>query len=958
MSQRANAQATLADALGRAGFVDQARTAAQQAVDSAASIPDASEQAQALAAVAAALNAARTADLAVYAARRSLAGMKDVQDPAAWPSGLAEIARVLSDSGDEEAARTVTSEILQAAQRIEDLPRRVEHLVQSARTLVQGKNPSHGLAIAREARAISERITDPDSRASSFGGVTTPFFWTGEYADMLGAFQKAFEAAAQIPKWLDRRGTQMQLLGRLSGVPVEHALAVAERLQNPEARDCAFSDIAGHLAADGAAYQALEIASKIVDDSDRAEALAAIAARTAERGDYEQALDIAGQALTAAQDADEDRGEALSAAAAELARAGDIAAASALVDSALAAIEHAPGIDFFSGKIGNDIAGAAALCGRTAEAYSVVKRLESPAMKVRVFAVVARALGELGRSKEALTSVGLGYAAIQELQEGPGRDEGLGALARELLQLAQPRKALRITRQLKDFRLSCDAQVHIARALAEAGDFSSALGVVRRIQNPSWQCWAMLRIADAMTNAGSFEEASKTLGRALDASRHISSPDNRAFWQAEVTEQLIKIGDIKLALTAGRLITAPFSRAVTLAKIADAMTDATPEEAARRISDSLIVHRFEQLGEPDADPRYPYEEFPQDPDARFRLVNALANRRFNAIAAVRDSTDGSAGGATNRIISDAQAAAADIEDSSEIGEALLAIAVSLARSGSWGEAETIGRSFPKPEGAALCLLAVSGSMARAELADRATELGLEALRICAETGDANPYGPILSVGAAAELLVRQLADNGSLDQAIDIVMHMDGPWQVVALHVFWGLIESGNYHRVLQVAADIQSDPKRNARWRNGSSVVEALIGAVADDLACKGRFEDAKNVIAKYGEDAESRSRMFGSIFSELMVAGNFDAALNAAKMAIASSNEVTDPSDQIDALKGISKLIADLEAYPDGIADQISQIQLKIKCLLVMKLDHPDALRLLPIGVVRQLVADRILA
>jgi tetratricopeptide (TPR) repeat protein len=943
LSQRASTLGQVANALGEAGYAEQALTAAKEGVATGQSIPDASERAQALAELAEALDRAGHLQQARHAAQEALTDAPHIADPGARTGALANIARVLCDVDERELARTVAADIVQAARQVGDLAQRAECLTEAARTMVPGKDPSLGVGVAREACAVALKIEDPESRAEALSGVGVPLMWAGENEDLLGVVQSEFDAAKNIKSAVLRLSAYVSPTIHLAAVqPTERAIETAERLQEPDARARALSEIAVKLADAGSPQRACEVTRKIDDHNQRASTLAKIAVVAAQDGDCVQALDVAEQAFAAAQYGQQDRVRVLSDVAEKLARTGHPQAASKLIEGALAAVEQAPELEVQLGHLAH-VARAAALAGHSVQAFSTAQRIEDPLLRARAFADVARALADAGHTGEALAATRHELAAVQAMYEDNGSrlDETLATLAEQLVALLRPKQALRAARQFESYAQRLNAETYITVAVAEAGDFDTALTLAKRIPHRAWQADAMRRIAEAMIPAGSLSQASDAAGKALTTARKIRNRTDRAEGLAYVAGTLIKAGDIDRALIAARLIDDAAGRVMALARVADVMSDATSAQAASRI-----------VADWGSEARKGLEPKEMDID----VVRALAGRRMTGIARIADAMSTTSAEAARRIISEAIAGTTKMEDPDEHDQAMGLIATALAGVGDFEQALLIGREIADAVWQARAMLAIALSMASTGIPERAFEICQDGMRVWAGIDDADKRNKhSWDVGEAVDRIVGQLADDGYIDQPLALALQIDDEyWLMMAmLSIGSELAKSGNYIRALEIAAQIENDPRWYQHWRQ--LIAYHLIEAVAKTLSEEGQLEIARTIISQLVKDPEDRASRFTSLSSHLMEAGQPRDALDIAERALSCATEIDDPDKQASSLRDIWKLLEEAEFAPGSdVAERSFQIQLKVQGLLLINPNLLDALRLLPVDVLHRLVAD----
>jgi tetratricopeptide (TPR) repeat protein len=946
LPQRAEALVEVASALGEAGYPEHALTAAEDGAAAARSIPDVSTRAQALATLAKLLKYAGYREQALPAAKDALTDAGHIVDPAARARSLAVIAMVLCDSDDyTELARTAASGVTQNASQISDPALRSECLFDAAKTMINSKEPSLGLAAAQEAHAAAVQIDDPRARAKALFRVAYALHRVGEDEEELGAIKDGFRAVEAISPGA-RRST---IYGYASGImktfmTSERALAVAEVITDPEVHDFILSEFATKIADPEWPQQASDVAGKIIDHNERAKELAWQAEAAAQRGDCEQALTIAQQAFAITDYAEEDRAKVLSIVAVKLARGGHSAMASRLIADALAALEMAPDTAVQSDGLAEIVAESAASAGHPEQAISAAQRLKDPWAKARAFTDVASRLADARQAEASLAATRQAIDAIQAADENPYFYKLVTTLIKPLVTLLKPKQAMGVVRRFEKVHQRLDAEVSVAVAIAEAGDFDSAVALTRRIPNLAWRTEAITRIAKQMIIAGSLERAGRTAAEALVTARKIKHRTDRNEMLADVAGTLLIVGDIDRALIAARLIDDPFRRIMAIVRIAGAMADAISRGGPPQIYQG-DHWRY-------GDPR---------PDDEDLLAAALADHRRTAIAVAAGAvTDATPAQAARRILSEALAGHAEIEDSEEHDQATVLIAAVLADAGDLEQALSTGRGIGDPAGQAQAMLAVALAMARANLPERSVEIGLNGMSVRSRTDDGDELEKhYWNVDEVAADLAAQLAYDGYIDQSLEFALQIrDSLWLNCAIAYIAGVLtESGNQERALETAAQIRADfGGRHEIVRHGTA--DMVIDIIIRLLAERGQAETVKSIILRQGGTAKKRAQRFTSIAPTLEAAGKPLDALEAIEIAITSAAQVDDPSDQTSLLENISKLLDRATRPSDGVvAERILNMQPRIQGILLMNPNLTSALKLLPVGVLNQLVADRVI-
>src|SRR5271165_4716913 len=381
-----------------------------------------------------------------------------------------------------------------------------------------------------------------------------------------------------------------------------------------------------------------------------------------------------------------------------------------------------------------------------------------------------------------------------------------------------------------------------AEALAKAGRFQDAIETVSRVEptvnhltNQDARTQAFADLARVLANRGQTQLVMKFLARP-------SNPMANEGCLAETARTLAAAGQVESALQLAKPIKGAFLSAYAKAGVAEALAQSGKrDEAARIAKDALQLSR----------------SISKEPDRSYSL-----NWTIRALAEAGE-------------ISEAISAATGIQEQTTHSQALLDIAVRLARFGKTAEAIGLAKQV-EPKLQSLFYGTIVTSLAQAKMARQALEM-LNVLNKGGLTGT-NVLGGTVNSGTIVEWLVDVKA---SPKDALAVAQQIAEPWQraqALAL-VAVAFKQAGELREAEQVAEQALADTRTEAKASGNRNL--------------KSRVETLSTITEVFGN------------------AGMSKLSQSAANRALETGRAITDDGDRSEAFSTIAQAYARLHSY-----------------------------------------------
>ena len=624
------------------------------------------------------------------------------------------------------------------------------------------------------AGALAASITDPDRRAEALAQVAGALARAGQ-----------FEQAETLARSTADPHSQALALARIAGALAgtgqhERAVAVAGQAEvlarcvtGAEGQAKVLAEAADVLAAAGqheqaaaVGQQAATLTASIFNPWPKAEVLAQVAGVVARAGQFEQAETLARSIRDAYP-----QGLALARVAGELAGAGQDEQALAVAGQAETL---APSITNPSAqaKVLAQVAGVVARAGQFGQAETLARSITGPEWQGLALARVAGELAGAGQDEQAIAVAGQAETLTRSVTSTDGQARILAEVAGVLAASGQHQRAAAVAEQAEMLARSitysyrqAEALAEVAGALARAGQFGQAETLARSITDPYRQAEALTEVADVLARSGQRERAAAVAGQAETAAASTNDPEKQAEALAEVAGVLAGAGQFGQAETLARSITDPYRQGLALARVAGELAGAGQFEQAETLARS-ITDPYRQAGAltevADVLARSGLREraaavagqaemlarSTNDPEKQVWVLTEVAGvlarsgqrERAAAVAGQAETLALSAAGTLWQAVRLGQvagvlAAAGQHERAAAVaGHAetlarsandpplLGLVAVTLARAGQYGQAETLGRSITEPISQAVTLRVVASVLAGAGMHRQAEAL--------------------------------------------------------------------------------------------------------------------------------------------------------------------------------------------------------------------------------------------
>lgn len=595
LGKRVRALAETAQGWTAMGYVDQARIVADQCLLAAADITDDLSRAHAMAGVAQALARAGCVNQAREGAQQGRnalysAGITAPWDESTLMKGFVEIAlgvaRALADVGQGDLA-------LDLAMMTPEPENQAGALVRITQALTNGGHVDYAHNAIDLALETINRIDDPIERVASLATTSRSLNDAGYLNEAAQAADRTLSTDLESLEPWRRTRVLTDIAPALVAVGrTDQILAMIRNVNDREERDAVVGSIAQALAQSEHVGISIKMSQDITDLNVQARVLAKAARFLSTDGDKELALKTASRALAASQSAAHpwDRWFSVSETAIALATAGDVEQALSVAGDIADPLVR---VSTISG-----IVHALAAAGNTDQALQVAADIDDLQVRVSATSAVVRALAVVGQVTEAID-------AARDIVDLPVRAELLTDMALALTDAGDTAQALRVAEEARNAALAADELQHhewtltdIARALAEAGNINHAVHVVEQVldgtQNfvdPYHQARVLAIIAQVLADIGQADPARRI---ALEAARalHDLPPafdwdrgGGRAAVRLQVTRALILSGDI---IGTNGVIPAQQDRAQALADAARTRAVAGYNDEARVAADGAI----------------------------------------------------------------------------------------------------------------------------------------------------------------------------------------------------------------------------------------------------------------------------------------------------------------------------------------------------------------------------------
>lgn len=283
-----------AGALAAAGQPDAARRLLTRGLDLSQRLPSISRRVKTLVDVADELSKTGDPELVPLALTKALEASRRLGKPAEASDALRAIARIAIDRHQLDTASIAIDRALELARGIRDVHQRVQTLTALAQTLSEAGQAERALAVAWRAHHQARRLVHGLERAHALNAVALVFAHAG-------VAEAAVGAAADIHIESRQLSTLSQIADILAaGGQIQPAMRVLSNIDESSQRADGVAGVAQSLARNGFAEPAFQVASTIDDPRRRAEALGNAVAALLKSGREELMLEAAQEALNAA----------------------------------------------------------------------------------------------------------------------------------------------------------------------------------------------------------------------------------------------------------------------------------------------------------------------------------------------------------------------------------------------------------------------------------------------------------------------------------------------------------------------------------------------------------------------------------------------------------------------------------------------------------------------------------
>ncbi len=697
--ERAWALRAIAEAMARAGMIQQVQKVLHQALRTAEAIEEPQERAEALGAIAEAMARTGMTQQAQEVFHQALWTAKAIEKPLERAWALGAIAKAMASAG-------MWKQALGTAEAIERASERAEALGAIAEAMARAGMIQQAQEVFHQALRTAEAIEEAWERASALravaeamarAGMTQQALWeqalqTAEAIE--GAWERA-SALGAIAEALARIGMNQQ-----AQEVFHQALQTAEAIEEARERAKALGAIAEAMVRAGIWEQALRTAEAIEEAGERTSALRAIAEAMASAGMTQQALWE--QALRTAEAIKEprERASALRVIAEAMARAGMTQQAQEVFHQALRtakAIEEA----WERAKALWAIAEAMARAGMTQQAQEVfhqalwtAEAIEKPQGRASALWAIAEAMARAGMTQQAQEVFHQALRTAEAIEGAWERASALRAVAEAMArtgmtQQALWEQALRTAEATEGTFERAWALRAIAEAMARAGMWEQALRTAEAIGWAQERAKALGAITEAMARAGMTQQAQEAFHQALRTAEAIEEAWERAWALRAIAEAMVMARMWEQALWTAEAIEGAFERALALRAIAEAMASAGMTQQAQE-----VFHQALQTAE--AIEAEAIERAFKQVEALWAIAEAMART----------------GMIQQALWEQALRTAEAIEEPRGRASALRVIAEAMARAGMWEQALRTAEAIERAEERAWALGAIAKAMAR------------------------------------------------------------------------------------------------------------------------------------------------------------------------------------------------------------------------------------------------------
>ncbi|MFD5616704.1 hypothetical protein [Kitasatospora sp. NPDC127060] len=426
------------------------------------------------------LQAAKSRPDAVKAAREAAS---HIADPCERAESLTGIARALGDAGDRAVVAALAEEAAAAAETITDSYKQAQCLTYLAETLVR-------TAHWDEAVAVVSGVGYPGQRTRAQATIAQALAKAGHCDRAIVLAREAAASAEEIADSYLRARVLAEIAHAmaLAGRPND-AACIAGTITDRLGQTHGLDETARALAEAGYWPDAVTLARIITRPVARAQTLAAVARTQARAGHHDGAVALAEEVAATAEmiSDDADRAKVLAASAGVLADAGwqDVAAS---------------------------------------RAAAAARTVSDSDQRGQALAAVMRELAAAGDRRGAVTLAWEAASAARD-QVNPGsRDESLGGVVRDLSQAGLPDVAIDVASAITAPNKQGKALAGVVSALAKAGDHENATSVARSITHRGSRVEALAAVAQSMAQAGLEDEATEMAKEVAVLSRSTTTP--------------------------------------------------------------------------------------------------------------------------------------------------------------------------------------------------------------------------------------------------------------------------------------------------------------------------------------------------------------------------------------------------------------------------------------------------